>query len=106
MAKAFSKSFYKSRVWQDCREAYAKSQGYLCERCQSRGLFNPGTEVHHKIVLTPDNINDSAITTSFENLQLLCWQCHREVHRELDKADRDADQRYIIDANGVVHLKK
>ena len=41
--------FYSSRAWRDCRDAYARSVGGLCERCRAKGLITPGTEVHHKV---------------------------------------------------------
>lgn len=98
MAQIFSKPFYHSAQWLAVREAYAKSKCYLCECCG-----NPGIEVHHIIPLTPDNINDPSITTSFENLRLLCRSCHRKIHRQLDKG-QTGDERYTIDAEGTVHI--
>lgn len=98
MAKSFSKPFYHSAQWLSCREAYAKSKCYICERCG-----NPGVEVHHIIPLTPENINDPEITTSWRNLRLLCRHCHREVHRQLYKGQKD-HRRYTIDAEGNVHV--
>ena len=92
MAKDFSKAFYKSKQWQNCRDTYAKKKCYICEICGE-----PANEVHHKIILTPENINDPAVTTSFDNLMLLCWACHRRIHREQEKAGR-----YIIDSEGKV----
>ena len=48
----------------------------MCERCNCKA----GTIVHHKIYLTPDNINDPYITLSFENLELVCQDCHNNEH--------------------------
>ena len=78
--REFAKSFYKSKAWQDCRAAYISYRSGLCERCLSRGLYRPGDTVHHKIHLTPDNINDPSVTLSFDNLMLLCRDCHAEIH--------------------------
>lgn len=96
MAKKFSKNFYKSKMWQDCREAYAKKKCYICERCGA-----PGTEVHHKIILTPENINDPSVTTNWDNLCLLCWDCHRKLHREQSQKENQV-RRYVIDEDGQV----
>ena len=79
MAKAFAKKFYSTSVWRECRNAYAASRGHLCERCISRGILSYGEIVHHKIELTPENINDPDITLNWDNLQLLCRLCHAEV---------------------------
>ena len=86
MAKPFAKKFYKSKAWQGTRDAYVAERvrldGGLCERCGSK-TDNPGEELHHKIPLTPQNINDHNITLNPDNLQWLCKDCHFIVHREL-----------------------
>ena len=76
----FARSFYMSRAWVKCRKGYAASKGGLCERCWSKGLIVPGEEVHHKIRLTPENISDPAIALNWDNLELLCKNCHLEEH--------------------------
>ena len=97
MAREFAKAFYKSQAWQDCREAYARSQGYLCEVCKRKGIMKAGDTVHHKIHLTPDNINDPAVTLSFANLQLVCRDCHAALHAR--------QKRYKIDDAGRVIVR-
>jgi len=77
--KPWAKSFYKSKAWQDCRDAYFVFRHGLCERCGRPGLI-----VHHRIYLTPQNINNPNITLSFENLELLCSSCHNEEHHSTD----------------------
>lgn len=78
--KDYARSFYKSKAWQRCRDAYYKHQFGMCERCPE-----PGRIVHHKIYITPTNINDSNITLSFDNLELLCIDCHNKEHFERDE---------------------
>ncbi len=75
MAQEWAIKFYNSTAWIKCREAYKQSVFGLCERCGQ-----PGDEVHHKMYLTPENINDPYITLSFENLELLCSSCHSIEH--------------------------
>lgn len=77
--KEWAKPFYKSKAWRDCREAFFISKHGLCERCGRPGLI-----VHHRIYLTPQNINDPNITLSFENLELLCSSCHNNEHHSTD----------------------
>ena len=91
----FAADFYNSPQWRKCREAYKQKAFGLCERCRRKGLIVPGDEVHHKIRITPDNLNDPSITLSFDNLELLCTQCHAEEHRKKNK-------RYVIGKNGEV----
>lgn len=76
----FAHEFYKTWTWMKCARAYKQSQSGLCERCWSKGLIVPGDEVHHKIKLTPENINDPAIALNWDNLELLCKNCHMEEH--------------------------
>lgn len=94
--KEFASSFYKSKAWQHCRSAYAKSVGGLCEQCLKRGLVKPGDIVHHKVKLTPDNISDPAVALSWDNLELLCRDCHAKAH--------GTARRYKVDEMGRVTI--
>lgn len=94
----FAKSFYKSKAWQNCRLAYLKSKGGLCERCLQDGRYNAGEIVHHKIKLTPDNINEPRITLDWSNLQLVCRDCHGELHS-------NKVRRFTVDELGRVTAK-
>lgn len=91
----WAEAFYSSAVWKQCRTAYKKRVGGLCERCLKKGLFVPGEIVHHKIHLTPENINNPSISCNNNNLELLCRDCHSEIHSRLQK-------RYKIDEYGRV----
>lgn len=95
MAKPFAKAFYSSKAWQDCRNEYAKSVHYLCENCLKRGIYRPGVIVHHVEELTPANINTPEIATGFNNLEMLCRECHREQHKEvMDRAAKRWGNRF------------
>ena len=74
-------AFYTTHAWIQCRRDYAKSVGGLCERCLKRGLYTPGEEVHHKVKLTPETVTDPTIALSWDNLELLCKDCHMEEHK-------------------------
>lgn len=100
--KPFAKSFYTSTAWANCREAYAKSKGGLCERCLKFGQYSPGEIVHHKIHLTPANIGDARITLDWNNLELLCRDCHAEEHEAEYKQRKNTAKRYKIDDFGRV----
>lgn len=77
MAKEFSKAFYNSKAWIDCRDGYIKSVYGLCERCE-----RPGYIVHHKKILTQENINDPNITLNWDSLEYLCLDCHNKEHHK------------------------
>ena len=109
MAREFARKFYSSKAWQDCRNEYAKRAHYLCENCLRNGIYKPGEIVHHKIELDPVNINKPEITLNFDNLELLCRDCHAEVHEQSwaevndrKRKKRAESQRYIVNAYGVV----
>ena len=92
MAREFSKKFYNSKAWKKCRNAYKESKFHICERC---GCL--GEEVHHKICLTPKNINDPDIALSWDNLELLCQSCHSKEHMsKYDVVREDV----MFDSNG------
>ena len=96
--KDFAESFYKGPAWKACRAAYVKSVGGLCEACLARGIYRAGEIVHHKVHITPETINDPTVTLSFDNLELLCRDCHAEMHEKRRK-------RYKIDEWGRVQVR-
>ncbi len=95
--KDFARQFYSSAAWKGCRGAYASSKRGLCEVCLSKGLYVPAEIVHHKIELTPDNIDDPNITLNWNNLQCLCRECHAAAH--------GSQKRWKVDENGRVTAK-
>jgi 5-methylcytosine-specific restriction endonuclease McrA len=104
MAREFSKLFYKSKEWQKTREYILKRDLYLCVKCGK-----PAEEVHHKIKLTPSNMDDVNITMNPDNLVSLCKDCHFKEH-EADKIQgirktnniADCDNGYEFDSNGFL----
>lgn len=76
MAQEWAKTFYRSKKWIRCRKAYIGSRvmtdGGLCEECHDR----PGYIVHHKIILTPDNIWNPEISLNYHHLKYVCKECH------------------------------
>ena len=97
MAKAFTKGFYKTKAWKSCRAGYMASVGGLCERCLRNGLYVPGTIVHHKIHLNPDNMTDPNILLDWSNLELLCRDCHKDEHQqEQRQGTQNANTKYRL----------
>lgn len=97
--KDFAKQFYKSTAWIKCRSNYAKSVGGLCERCLQEGRIVPGDIVHHKCYLTPLNIKDPSVTLNYDNLELLCQNCHNQEHFK-----EKIEKRYSIGNDGKVNI--
>ncbi|MCM3536584.1 HNH endonuclease [Priestia endophytica] len=90
--KEYAKKFYKSKAWYRCRQSYITSQHGLCERCKGVGKI-----VHHKTYITPQNINNPAITLSHSNLELLCQDCHNKEHHASDAV---VSSGLMFDSNG------
>lgn len=93
--KDYARRFYSSKAWKETRKAYAKSKGNLCERCLKKGLYVPGVIVHHKVYLKRDNINDPAVSLNWNNLELVCRDCHAQEHDGLKR-------RYKVDELGRI----
>lgn len=100
MSKPFARQFYSSKTWQDCRNEYIKCAHYLCENCLRKGIYTPGVIVHHIEELTPENIHRPEVSLNFGNLELLCRECHAEMHNKRSKG-----KRYIFVDNGEIILK-
>lgn len=92
--KRFAERFYKSQAWKETRRAYAASRGHLCEDCLRRGLYRPGEIVHHITPLTPENIDDPVVSLGWQNLELLCRDCHARRHQ--------VERRFCFGENGEV----
>ena len=110
MPRDFAKAFYRSQAWKTTRAAYLHSRGGLCERCLAKGLIVPATLVHHRVHLSPENIDDESVTLDWSNLEALCRACHTEEHADIYKdrhfpKSRRIKKRYIIDENGSVITK-
>lgn len=75
MAKEYAKSFYESSAWKKCRKGFMQSKHYICERCGGSAYI-----AHHKVHITPRNINNLNIILNWDNLQALCLDCHNKIH--------------------------
>lgn len=76
MAKEWAKTFLHSKPWKRCRAGYIQERiridGGMCECCHEQ----LGYIVHHKILLTPENIKDPNISLNWEHLSYECKDCH------------------------------
>lgn len=85
------KKVYKSKLWKKTRIAYAQSKYCLCEKCGHPVYISGATDyvpkekrtkgiVHHKTYLTDINYTDDNIAYNWDNLELLCIDCHNKEH--------------------------
>ena len=99
MAQDFARAFYKSTQWKKQRAYILKRDGYICTE---EGCYNPATEVHHIIELTPENIHDPRISLAESNLRSLCHDCHDRITKAM-KANEKSNgilQAISFDASG------
>lgn len=85
--------FYKSDRWHLTRAIVITRANGLCERCGK-----VGTEVHHIIHLTIDNVDNVSISINPKNLILLCKDCHNKEHHRFGKFKEysfDSDENLI-----------
>ena len=92
--------FYRSNAWTKCRAAYFKKKKGLCEICLSKGLIKQGEIVHHKIEMNAERIHDPVLAFGEDNLQLVCRDCHAEIHAH--KKMNGRSKRYTVDDQGRV----
>lgn len=83
--RSIDNAFYHSTAWKKTRAEFVKSRKGLCEDCLQRGLYTPGRVVHHVVPLTEENVTDPNVTLSWNNLRLLCQDCHAAVHKSHGK---------------------
>ena len=78
--KDFARGFYNTEPWLSVRKAFIAERigtdGGLCQECGD----DLGYIVHHRIELTPNNIDDPDICFSFANLEYVCLNCHNKIH--------------------------
>ena len=98
MARDFAGNFYKTAAWTSVRRSYIKSVGGLCEECYRKGIIRHGDTVHHKVPITPENINDPEVTLNPDNLILLCRDCHALAHKKT--------KRYKVNDLGKVEARE
>lgn len=101
MSRDFATGFYHTKAWKKTRAAYYRYRRGLCEHCLRLGKYVPGEIVHHKVHLTPENISDPSVSLSFDNLELLCRECHALAHPEA-YPEAGGGCRVEFDANGDV----
>lgn len=80
--------FYRSNQWKIARAMKIATVGGRCENCGA-----VGTEVHHIIHLTPENVIE--VSLNQENLMLLCNECHNKEHGRFE-----GSRQYEFDDEG------
>ena len=94
-------AFYKSHKWEtfisNLRAERTNADGFIiCEKCGKPILKAYDCIGHHIKELTDSNVDDVTISLNPENIQLLHFKCHNEVHERFGYNGRQQQNVFII----------
>lgn len=77
--------FYRSKEWADFRAyliaARTAADGFVYDEITGKPIVKAYDIIlHHKIELTLENVNDASITLNPENIQIVSFRTHNEIH--------------------------
>lgn len=77
--------FYRSKEWEEFRkvtiESRMHSDGFVyCEHCGKPIVKAYDIILHHQTELTLNNVNDANIAFADNNIQLVHFRCHNDIH--------------------------
>lgn len=91
-------NFYKSKEWKKLIE-YLKLKrvnengDIICEHCGKVITKKYDLIGHHKLELTEENVNDTNISLNEDNIMLVCFNSHNQIHERFGFARK---QVYIV----------
>ena len=102
--------FYRGQDWENCKaqvmQQRLKDGALYCEHCGKVILksFNPNERnnrnavvYHHVKHLTNLNVNDASISINPNNIMIVHWQCHNEIHNRFTGGAQKVEKKvYII----------
>ena len=77
------REFYNSYAWQKQRQYKMRLENYKCASCGG-----VAEDVHHKIRLTEENVNDVNVSMNLDNLECLCRACHNKETLPWEQIDK------------------
>lgn len=94
-------AFYKSHTWerfvQGLRAERAQSDGsVICEHCGKPIVKAYDCIGHHVEELTEQNVDDVNIALNPENVVLVHFRCHNEIHKRFGNEVREPQRVYIV----------
>ena len=95
------KAFYRSRKWESftkqLRLERATAEGYvICEHCGKPILKPYDCIAHHVTELTEQNVGDVSIALNPDNIKLIHFRCHNELHKRFGFNRRPIKKVYIV----------
>ncbi|MBQ6447136.1 MAG: HNH endonuclease [Bacillus sp. (in: Bacteria)] len=107
--------FYRSDDWNNCKmqvlhERVKPDGSVICEHCGkpiTKG-FNPSANnnaeaivFHHKIYLNNTNVNDASISINPDNIQIVHWRCHNEIHERFGYGGNTVPEKKVYLITGA-----
>lgn len=94
-------AFYKSHKWEGFIEALrierANAEGVvLCEHCGQPIIKKYDCIGHHIQELTDENVNDVMVSLNPDNIQLVHFKCHNEIHKRFGYQVKEVQKVYIV----------
>ena len=94
-------AFYKSHKWEtfisNLRAERTDADGFIiCEKCGKPILKAYDCIGHHIQELTDSNVDDVTISLNPDNIQLLHFKCHNEVHERFGYNGRQQQCVFIV----------
>lgn len=94
-------AFYKSRKWENFIEGLrlerANPDGVvICEHCGQPIIKKYDCIGHHIEELTDDNVNNALVALNPENIKLVHFKCHNEIHKRFGYAGRTIQKVFIV----------
>lgn len=94
-------AFYKSRKWESfvdvLRTERAGSDGaVICEHCGKPIIRKYDCIGHHKEELTEYNVDDALVALNPDNVILVHFRCHNELHKRFGFSERVIKRVYIV----------
>lgn len=101
MGSTKRQAFYKSKRWenfvQGLRAERATADGFvICEHCGKPIIKAYDCIGHHVEELTEENVDNALISLNPENVQLVHFRCHNEIHKRFGYAERRVQRVYIV----------
>lgn len=85
--------FYRSDMWRKVRVSVIndrlKDGITICEYCDKPIVSAYDIIGHHKIALTPENVDDVNISLNPDNIMLVHHKCHNIIHNKLGYKNRE-----------------
>ena len=85
--------FLNSKLWKEIKDDLWKKRRnekkqIICEHCGEPIIGRHNARLHHKEELTDQNVNDWNISTNYDNLAWVHFDCHNKIHHRFCKVDR------------------